>query len=104
MNNTRTAAVTPETAKSVSALIAAGIPDKNQQEAALKAWARSLEESATKDRMLKSKEAQALVGVSGRTLWLWSKAGHIHPVRSTRSHVRYSQRELEAFLGYKLEA
>ena len=51
-----------------------------------------------------SKEACALAGVSARTLQVWTRDGKLHPKRATRSHVRYSRNELEAFLGYPLEA
>ena len=91
----------PETRSTIEALARAAIQDPAEREAVLKAVAAP---SERKDRALKTKEACRLAGVSARTLQIWSRAGKLHPARATRSHVRYSLRELENFLGYSLEA
>lgn len=89
-----------QTRSTLEAFARAAITDPAEREAALKALATTQER---KDRALKTKEACRLAGVSARTLQMWTKAGHLHPRRATRSHVRYSRNELESFLGYQLE-
>ena len=89
-----------ETRKSIEAFARAAISDPVERDAALAAIAKPPERP---DRPLRTKEACLLAGVSARTLQGWTKAGHLHPARATRSHVRYSRNELESFLGYKLE-
>ena len=89
-----------ETRNTVEAFARAAITDPAERDEVLQAVAAPRER---KDRALKAKEACALAGVSPRTLPIWTRAGKLHPRRATRSHVRYSRNELEAFLGYPLE-
>lgn len=89
-----------DTLHSLEAFARAAIADPVERDAALRAISAPAER---KDRALKTKEACRLAGVSARTLQIWTKQGHLHPKRATRSHVRYSRNELEAFLGYQLE-
>ncbi len=90
-----------ETRKTIEAFVRAAVTDPDERDAALKAIATPPER---RDRPLKTKEACALAGISARTLQVWANEGKIHPIRATRSHVRYSRNELESFLGYRLEA
>lgn len=90
-----------ETRKTIEAFVRAAVTDPDERAAALKAIAIPPER---RDRPLRTKEACALAGISARTLQVWAKEGKIHPLRATRSHVRYSRNELESFLGYRLEA
>ena len=86
---------------SLEAFARAAIADPVERDAALRAISAPTER---RDRPLKTRDACRLAGVSARTLQIWTKHGHLHPRRATRSHVRYSLRELENFLGYQLEA
>lgn len=90
-----------ETRQTIEAFVKAAIQDPAERDAVLKAVAAHVER---KDKALKTREACRLAGVSARTLQIWAKEGKVHPMRATRSHVRYSLRELEGFLGYSLEA
>jgi len=90
-----------ETRRTLAAFARAAIADPAERDAALAALAAPQER---RDRPLKTKDACRLAGVSARTLQLWAKAGKLHPRRASRSHVRYSQAELETLLGFALEA
>ncbi len=85
----------PETMKTATALLTAGIPDKAEQSellAMLKARA------ARREKMLTTRAACQFAGVCKKTLFRWEKNGYLHPKRITPSRIRWPQRELEAFL------
>lgn len=90
----RTPTVKPETMTTATALLAAGIPDKNERAEVLKFFERPL----PRDTLLTTRKAAHLAGVHRKTLFGWERKGYLHPKRITPSRVRWSKRELESFL------
>lgn len=77
-------------------IVKAALPDAREREEALRLLTPP---RAKGDRRLTTKQACALAGCCAKTLFRWEKKGHVHATRATRSHVRWSQAELEGFLG-----
>ena len=86
----------PETLKTATALLAAGIPDKTEQTELL---AMLKPRPARRERMLTTRAACQLAGVCKKTLFRWEAKGYLHPKRVTPSRIRWPQSELETFLG-----
>ncbi len=89
------------TRNTMSAFAKAAITDPTERDEVLKLLASK---PAPKDKLLKTKAAAALVGCHPKSLFLWAKAGKLHPAHQTARRVRWSLRELEAFTGEALEA
>lgn len=86
----------------VSRVLRATIPDKDEQEEALRLL--TPKDGERKDKQLTTKEAAALAGVCPKSIFRWERMGYLHATRATRSRVRWSRRELESFLCATAEA
>lgn len=89
----------PETMTTATALLTAGIPDKNERAEILRAIARV----PVREKLLTTRQAAALAAVTRKTLFRWARQGHLHPHRITPARVRWPQSELEAFLCQNAE-
>ena len=84
------------TRKLLAAFAKTAVTDPEQREAALAALAPRKDERP--DKWLKTKEAVALTGLSGKTLRRHELAGTLHPRHLSARMLRWSRNELERWL------
>lgn len=85
----------PETIKTATALVEAGISDPRERAEVLTALKA---QTARRDKLLTTRQAAELASVHRKTLFGWERKGYLHARRVTPSRVRWSKRELEDFL------
>lgn len=83
------------TRRMIESFAKTAISDPQEREAALAALQAK---AARRDKLLTGVEAARLAGVSRKTIRDWERKGLIRGRHITRSRVRFSRNELEAFL------
>ncbi len=84
-----------KTRKTITAFVQGAIEDPKERQAALAALQPKVER---RDKLLTGAEAARMAGVARKTIRDWEKKGLIRGRHITRSRVRFSRNELEAFL------
>lgn len=87
----------PETRKMLLAFARSAIADPEERAAAVLALQPRMGERP--DKMLKTREALELLGVSRRTLTNWQDLGIVAPKKLTIRMYRWSRNELEALMA-----